>query len=372
MSTTLVNQPRYDTWVNYSKKSPCTFYERWSVNGNVGNYQSLSNDEESRPYPTSLLTAMTGQTKQHRFDFHKTWEEGVRRRTATCDGQSVDQFETWLLARDFDQGRCVEPAPDATDWQTCIRLRLKDRFVNLGASVAEYRDTCDMFKNAARGTYNAWKALKGKKKWRDFKPRDVAASNVVLSYGVLPLYNDLYDSYSALTERLGLPVWQRVTCQRKIQESGSAEAPAGYQGKDEWSWTFSERAVIYAKLKHDEPRFTMGNPVELAWELIPFSFVVDWLIPIGDALSALDALHGVEQTTGTVTRKFKGATISTIIRDNAYGINRSCKAAGTYVVETHERSVVSTIPLPNMPTYRPSTSFRAVANGISLLVLLKS
>lgn len=372
MSTTYISYPHVNTWINYSKRSQCSLYERWTTNGNVGTYHKLSNDVESRPYPTSLLYAMTGQAEQYTMDYYKTMERCNRTRTTNCDGLTVPLLEEWKVARNFTQTYCVKPPPDATGWQTCARLRIKDRMVNLGASVAEYRETCGMFKRAASGTYDAWKALKGKKKWRNFKPRDVAAANVVTNYGVLPLYNDLYDSYEALTSKITDGIWQRVTCQRQLKDFGDVPASGNYQGKDEWAWTYSERAVLYVKLKVDEPKFTMGNPLELAWELIPFSFVVDWLIPIGNALSALDALHGVQDIRGTVTRKWKSAITSTVTTANAYGKYYSVITPGRYTYRSHQRDVVTQIPLPNLPTYRPSTSLRAVANGISLLVLLKS
>lgn len=41
-------------------------------------------------------------------------------------------------------------------------------------------------------------------------------------------------------------------------------------------------------------QLSLTNPLEVAWELVPFSFVVDWMLPIGDYLSNMSALHGIE------------------------------------------------------------------------------
>ncbi len=50
--------------------------------------------------------------------------------------------------------------------------------------------------------------------------------------------------------------------------------------------------------------FGVTNPLSLAWELLPFSFVVDWLLPIGSYLEQLTALGGCtvseKSTTTTV------------------------------------------------------------------------
>jgi hypothetical protein len=47
----------------------------------------------------------------------------------------------------------------------------------------------------------------------------------------------------------------------------------------------------------------------VAWELVPFSFVLDWFIPIGSYLSQLDASAGMEFLGGstTVVREMKGS-----------------------------------------------------------------
>lgn len=40
------------------------------------------------------------------------------------------------------------------------------------------------------------------------------------------------------------------------------------------------------------------DPLTLAWELIPFSFVVDWFLPVGTYLSQLTALNGLTLMNG--------------------------------------------------------------------------
>lgn len=38
----------------------------------------------------------------------------------------------------------------------------------------------------------------------------------------------------------------------------------------------------------------MINPVGIAWELVPFSFAVDWFIPVGKFLNSYTDLAGVD------------------------------------------------------------------------------
>lgn len=50
-------------------------------------------------------------------------------------------------------------------------------------------------------------------------------------------------------------------------------------------------------------RFGLLNPLEVVWELVPFSFVADWFLPIGDYLSALDTPYRFNHLGGTVGRR---------------------------------------------------------------------
>lgn len=43
------------------------------------------------------------------------------------------------------------------------------------------------------------------------------------------------------------------------------------------------------------------NPASIAWELTPFSFVVDWFLPVGDWLESFSALSGLKHIEGTKT-----------------------------------------------------------------------
>jgi len=45
-------------------------------------------------------------------------------------------------------------------------------------------------------------------------------------------------------------------------------------------------------------QYGITNPALLVWELIPYSFVFDWLVPVGDYLSTIDTFVGKEFVSG--------------------------------------------------------------------------
>jgi len=44
------------------------------------------------------------------------------------------------------------------------------------------------------------------------------------------------------------------------------------------------------------------NPVSVAWQLVPFSFVVDWFVNVGQFIGSYTDFVGVEQSNPCVTR----------------------------------------------------------------------
>jgi hypothetical protein len=128
----------------------------------------------------------------------------------------------------------------------------------------------------------------------------------------------------------------------------------------------SERPIFYFDLQPDWEPFTFGNPLEVAWEVTPFSFIVDWGFNVGDTLSSLDALKGVDNIRGTVTRK----RWATVVDRYTPSTKPDLVQAGITKYESHQRAFWNTIPLPPLPSWKPSFSWHRIRNGISLLTVL--
>jgi len=69
------------------------------------------------------------------------------------------------------------------------------------------------------------------------------------------------------------------------------------------------RLVLRYKLTDAEKAFRaqlgFNNPISLAWELIPFSFVADWLLPIGPYLESYSSFDGFQFLDGSRTDFFR-------------------------------------------------------------------
>lgn len=103
--------------------------------------------------------------------------------------------------------------------------------------------------------------------------------------------------------------------------------------------------------------------VEIAWDFVPFSFVVDWFSPIGDAIALFDKKGVFDQHD----------FLASVLTDKVeYTIDLSknylLPGTGTLKVTTYIRRVQSTVPKPAMKFDDLDLSYRQIRNGVALLL----
>lgn len=340
------------------------------------------NDPQSRPFPDDPLKSITGLPGQYtlKTNWGSTGRYVYRQPYGSViSGIFKEKRNIWT-----DWHAVFPQPPDTSDWITPLRLKIKNEAINLGTTVAEYRQSVNMFGSAARGIANAWRSFRNTRKGR--KPLtmcSVAASELVYSYGIAPLLSDVYDSVEALRLRLEHPVYRRYHARSSgtnftrwegnpLDREGNYNFAGGYTG-----WAKCKQSVdIVAYVWFDLEKaslFTLGNPLEIAWELVPFSFVVDWMIPIGDALIALDALKAVDTMRVSIsTKQTKEFRLYGFGKDYYGNAVRGPGARPmTYKLKYHTRSTNSTLPLPTIPKFSLSGSARRLLNAVSLLTAVR-
>lgn len=116
------------------------------------------------------------------------------------------------------------------------------------------------------------------------------------------------------------------------------------------------------------------NPVSLAWELLPFSFVVDWALPLGPYLESFTQWEGLQFRDGwevSFRRKVNAysAEYERIYKDSSQTIKWG--RSGNFYSERIEltRGPISVFPSPKFPSFKnPFT----VTHSLNALALLKS
>lgn len=261
------------------------------------------------------------------------------------------------------------PTADVPDMTAKLHQAVRDQKVNLAMALAEYRQTASLFQDLGTRVAGAWKSLR-RGRPRDFYRSLVGRSRTEFSanwlqfqYGVRPLYLDMIGSIKALEEAAIVrpPLVKVVVRGRAVETNRSVSYPYGpnYPVSREGDFTVRKRWTLYytcdnAYIKNASA-LGFTNPVALAWELVPYSFVIDWFINVGDWLEQIDVLSGIDRIA-----LYKGT--KTIL-------NAKAKYRGglsTYRRETLSRTAPQAFPKVQLQ-YEPSLSWQRITSGLALL-----
>lgn len=262
--------------------------------------------------------------------------------------------------------------------------KLKEQKVNLSVMAAEARKTASMMGDVGMTLARAAIAVR---KGRFRQAARILRTDVPRQpgnwlewrYGWVPFCSELYGSIDALASSRINPVgwmqsvkgvvWEPIT-HREVK-SGTLSVEHTSKG----------RMGAFVRLDVEPTNSflqTLGsvgviNPLDLAWELLPYSFVVDWFLPIGDWLNVLDAHAGYRFKSGSCTIKEElegrgelrpglGGSSETWIQDGP------CYASGHWCRRVFlERTVYTSFPLPRLPRPRLGINLTRFADAMSLL-----
>lgn len=224
----------------------------------------------------------------------------------------------------------------------------------------------------------AFAAYKGQDRFTDF------CSSAWLSYryGWRPLLKDIHDTAEALAQYLDDHDYRtiRVSARAKSGRHTNKILPGNhYREKVNCVSNIWVEYVLWYRIKagtiNTANTFGLTNPLAVAWELVPFSFVADWFIPIGSAIEGISAYSGLEFHSGTKST----LDVYTRTREIVHGLPYST-GGYTYTMTTAaikdswnalslNREKLTTFPSYGWPKFKDP---RKVTNAISAIALLQS
>jgi hypothetical protein len=113
------------------------------------------------------------------------------------------------------------------------------------------------------------------------------------------------------------------------------------------------------------------NPLQLAWEVVPYSFVVDWFLPIGNWLGGLDAAAGLDFESGYQTTLLKQdqSTIESLWWDRTSPTPaRQVKSVSEFrKFAQMSRTTLTSFPSAPAPRFKNPLSMSHMASALALL-----
>lgn len=308
----------------------------------------------------------------------------------TFNGQYADGGLDEILSTHPPYGDRFSATVEDLDLTVLHRLysKVAEKDVNVALLLAERRETCALiaqltgklvkvYRDMRRGRFaSALRSL------TPLNSGEIADARLALVYGVEPLLSDLNGMIKAVTTPAADYYDFNVSASRKVElnlrEYEKSDFPLFLKHKHTTSAYVTVKRKV--RVRVSSPKLRQGldlgfaNPVLLAYELIPFSMVLDWLLPVGQWLENQDAFVGLEVVSSsrtvvirrqdTLERDFTGSSTSGWTQT---GPKKSWTAKFFQVT----REINAPIPELPKPAFEDPVSVTHIFNAIALILKLQ-
>lgn len=316
----------------------------------------------------------TFQGKQRlKWNNYETTKWSVRR----TKGVSPVYGDIWRASICFP-GSSFPTANDLLTLQSRLSEKVKGHNFNLAVSAAQGKQTVDMVRNAVFSIGGAITDLKKGKfasaarrfgvaqRPSKLSEKDISGRWLELQYGWLPLISDVYEAAKAYESLTSDARVNTVTESIQKQWRGNASCePVNYscygnvQENARYIYEMTETLSVPRSLG-------LTDPLSVAWELIPYSFVVDWFVPIGDYLANLNVIPKLQGRFLLVhTRRFSGSSIEINAKPYKYTVRPTSSCKYIYMKRTVSASL--TVPKPVFNSIPDAMSPSRIYNAIALV-----
>jgi hypothetical protein len=163
--------------------------------------------------------------------------------------------------------------------------------LNLAVDAIEFDQARGMVRHATQSVLHLVSTVR---KIRHSNPRDWGNLWLEYTYGWKPAAKSLFETYSQLVSPTY--AYQRIRARATDRTQGTEFLPsfADPRIQERISWFTSKRCEIYTEwgIRPSDlsslANYTSLNPVGIAYEVVPYSFVADWFFDFGGYMSNLE------------------------------------------------------------------------------------
>jgi hypothetical protein len=203
---------------------------------------------------------------------------------------------------------------------------------NLAQNLAQYNQVTSMVAGNATKIVNSLRQLKrfnftgavnaltagrgtsGVNPGKLSRTKSLASNWLELQYGWKPLLSDIEGTLSAIPTLTNVGSFVRsvratasASKETVIDNYPPGDGVIGFGNGGKTTFINRTRTKFVIRYRMDNPGLAFAaqtgftNPINLAWEILPFSFVADWFLPIGPYLETLTAFQGLTFLSGCRT-----------------------------------------------------------------------
>lgn len=255
----------------------------------------------------------------------------------------------------------------------------------LGAALAESKKTLEMVSGLSLQVLSAYRAAR-RGRWKEttaalgigrhsFKSgsKEVSSRWLELQYGWLPLLGDISSTVDKV-KKYSTATWKPLCVVRTLEEVIDEELivpTPGYVNIWRTRGTHSVRVQLWYNVTdpklHLLANLGLINPLSVGWELVPFSFLVDWFLPVGTTLEAWTATLGCNFLSGTLTTKAIGQEMNyTYWEESGSDYTSTGDTINTNIIRGYRRDKYDTWPTPSLYLKSPVSSGHML-NALALI-----
>lgn len=290
------------------------------------------------------------------------------------------------------------PTEMRNEANTKALLDIAGQKVNIGENLATFRQTLELLSKPSWGLVNHMRNAYKNRTMRRYGntplsvlkrygkiPKDAASVYLMYVYGAIPFMKDIYGLMELLKERGAKThlLYGHGTSSRQCEfrvgtylgGGSSVSIPTGTE-------TAKVRTRIWARIDPNcvglraLNQVGLLNPLSVAWELVPFSFIIDWFAPVGPMFQALTAPAGLIFVDGTCSNRFSlTATCYEQSYDASMSNAKHTPAQAGVIYEGYFRQALTTWPrsgvYANPNPFTGDRPYKALALAIVNLYRLK-
>lgn len=300
-------------------------------------------------------------------------------------------YDTWVQGPTTDPVVAFSLQPEQLNNKLLVKI--KDQSINLAQAYAERAQTSSLiYTSAKRIATAAFMLRKGNwveasrhlgysptRREREHLKRAVllgsknqrkilADSWVELQYGWKPLLSDVQGAALMLAKNAveGKLIESARVQKEYLKKASNKAIYKNYYSQIQTTLTRSATLTELVKMKvwysidsplaHTFAQSGILDPLVLGWELLPWSFVVDWFLPVGNWLNSFNATVGLTFLTGYQSKEYEYL----VLYENDKG--HYLRSEQSYI-----RTPLTAFPSPTLPRPKNPVSSEHIANAMALL-----
>lgn len=212
-------------------------------------------------------------------------------------------------------------------------------------------------------------------------PRLIANDFLAFKFGVEPLLKDAHALGEKLAEIVTTNSDEWIAFRVNNRKMFSRQVTAVDGSSVSVDGFFEISYVVKYSFNSTTARYLsdlgLVNPAEIAWELMPWSFVIDWVLPVQRWLENSSKEVGLQFMTGTRKIRFQHTSITSVntpgmqlnlIKPGETVMSSVASHLGNFARSSKKRTVLSSLPEIPVPVLKNPFSTTHVMEALALIV----